>query len=194
MCKTLVKVLISLFFPSMSLSKPRGTPMEEGPSCSRKKRETCTHQRQEYIINVAAVIRQEMMDDFDSFNVAEKTARYLKLSVNTVRRWSKNVDHCERLIKEDWDREMKMDASETHPPIIINLAEDDVDEVLATPTIQQIPGQEAEYTRNCYALVKEYLAPSWTKVPFPYWFWRQENHKREPGSKKVPRSRRVSYD
>nr|CAD7432074.1 unnamed protein product [Timema monikensis] len=128
---------------SMSLSKPRETPMEEeGPSCSRKKRETCTHQKQEDIINVAAVIRQEMMDDFDSFNVAEKTASYLKLSVDTVRCWSKNFDHCERLIKEDWDREMKMDASETHPPIIINLAEDneedddeydDVDEVLANP-------------------------------------------------------------
>nr|CAD7460060.1 unnamed protein product [Timema tahoe] len=71
----------------MSLSKPRKTPMEEGPSCSRKKRETCTHQRQEDIINVAAVIRQEMMDDFDSINLAEKTARYLKLSVNTVRRY-----------------------------------------------------------------------------------------------------------
>nr|CAD7206065.1 unnamed protein product [Timema douglasi] len=74
----------------MSPSKPRGTPMKEGPSCSRKKRETCTHQRQEDIINVAAVIRQEMMDDFDSFNVAEKTARYLRLSVNTVRRSERN--------------------------------------------------------------------------------------------------------
>nr|CAD7418760.1 unnamed protein product [Timema cristinae] len=78
------------------------------------------------------------MDNFDSFNVAEKIARYLKLSVNTVRRWSKNVDHHERLIKEDWDKEVKMDASETHPTIIINLAEDDddkyddVDKVLAT--------------------------------------------------------------
>nr|CAD7194539.1 unnamed protein product [Timema douglasi] len=42
------------------------------------------------------------------------------------------------MIKKDWDREMKMDASETHPPIIINLAEednkyDDIEEVLATP-------------------------------------------------------------
>nr|CAD7414015.1 unnamed protein product [Timema cristinae] len=43
----------------------------------------------------------------------------------TPKSWSKNVDHCERLIKEDWDRDMKMDASETHPSIIINLAEDD---------------------------------------------------------------------
>nr|CAD7572012.1 unnamed protein product [Timema californicum] len=38
----------------------------------------------------------EMMDDFDSFNVAEKTARYLRLSVNTVRRYyNKKIHHVE---------------------------------------------------------------------------------------------------
>nr|CAD7410848.1 unnamed protein product [Timema poppensis] len=79
-----------------------------------------------------------MMDDFDSFNVAEKTARYLKLSVNTVRRWSKNVDHCKRLIKEDWDREVKMDPSETHPPIIISLAEDDEEDDDAYDDVEKV--------------------------------------------------------
>nr|CAD7402436.1 unnamed protein product [Timema cristinae] len=59
------------------------------------------------------------------------------LLMEASRSWSKNVDHCERLIREDWDIEMKMDASKTHPPITINLAEDDyeyddVEEVLAT--------------------------------------------------------------
>nr|CAD7269373.1 unnamed protein product [Timema shepardi] len=67
----------------MSLSKPRGTPMEGAKLFQEEERD---------IINVAAVTRQEMMDDFDSFNVAEKTARYLRLGVNTVRvnmcRWT----------------------------------------------------------------------------------------------------------
>nr|CAD7462579.1 unnamed protein product [Timema tahoe] len=57
--------------------------------------------------------------------------------------WSKHVDHCEKLIKENWDRDMKMDANDRHPPLIINLGDDDdehesnsgddAEEVLATP-------------------------------------------------------------
>nr|CAD7591697.1 unnamed protein product [Timema genevievae] len=109
--------------------------MEEGPSCSRKRGETCTHQRQEDIINVAAVTRQDDIGRHRFIQRGGKNGKILETH------WNKNVDQCERLIKEDWDREMKMDASETHPPIIINLAEDtdedndeyDEEEVLTTP-------------------------------------------------------------
>nr|CAD7450392.1 unnamed protein product [Timema bartmani] len=57
--------------------------------------------------------------------------------------WSKHVDHCEKLTKENWDREMKMDTNDRHPTLIINLCDDDdedesnsgddEEEVLATP-------------------------------------------------------------
>nr|CAD7444315.1 unnamed protein product [Timema bartmani] len=57
--------------------------------------------------------------------------------------WNKRVDHCEKLIKVNWDREMKMDANDRHPPLITNLGDnddedesnsgDDAEEVLATP-------------------------------------------------------------
>nr|CAD7448803.1 unnamed protein product [Timema bartmani] len=49
----------------------------------------------------------------------------------------------EKLIKENWDREMKMDANDRNPPLIINLGDDDdedesnsgddAEEILATP-------------------------------------------------------------
>nr|CAD7451551.1 unnamed protein product [Timema bartmani] len=49
--------------------------------------------------------------------------------------WGKNVDHTEKIINDDWAREMKMDASENQPFIIqIGNNEsdsDDDDEVLA---------------------------------------------------------------
>nr|CAD7567958.1 unnamed protein product [Timema californicum] len=44
----------------MSLSKPRITSKEEGPSCSRK-RETCTYQRQEDITNVAVLLNKKIV-------------------------------------------------------------------------------------------------------------------------------------
>nr|CAD7402457.1 unnamed protein product [Timema poppensis] len=57
--------------------------------------------------------------------------------------WSKHVDHCEKLTKENWDREMKMDVNDRHPSLIINLGNDyvedefnsggDAEEVIATP-------------------------------------------------------------
>nr|CAD7450771.1 unnamed protein product [Timema bartmani] len=57
--------------------------------------------------------------------------------------WNKHVDHCEKLIKENWDRDVKIDVNDIHSPLIINLGDkddedeansgDDVEEVLATP-------------------------------------------------------------
>nr|CAD7419201.1 unnamed protein product [Timema cristinae] len=48
--------------------------------------------------------------------------------------WSKNVDHTEKIINDDWAREMKMDASETQPFITQldnNESDSDEEEVLA---------------------------------------------------------------
>nr|CAD7615153.1 unnamed protein product [Timema genevievae] len=56
--------------------------------------------------------------------------------------WSKNVDHTEKIINDDWAREMKMDASENQP-FIIQIGDnesdsdddDDDEEVLAVPLL-----------------------------------------------------------
>nr|CAD7434138.1 unnamed protein product [Timema monikensis] len=60
----------------------------------------------------------------------------------TPESWSKNVDHTEKIINDDWAREMKMDASETQPFIIqLDNNESDSDdeeeeeEVLAIPLL-----------------------------------------------------------
>nr|CAD7450157.1 unnamed protein product [Timema bartmani] len=42
--------------------------------------------------------------------------------------WSKHVDHCEKLIKENWDREKNMDPNDRHPTLITNLGGDDDDD------------------------------------------------------------------
>nr|CAD7570600.1 unnamed protein product [Timema californicum] len=49
--------------------------------------------------------------------------------------WSKNVDHTEKIINDDWAREIKMDASETQPFIIQigNNESDEEEEVLVVP-------------------------------------------------------------
>nr|CAD7401485.1 unnamed protein product [Timema poppensis] len=51
----------------------------------------------------------------------------------TPKSWSKNVDHTEKIINDDWTREMKMDASETQSFIIQlgNNESDSEEEVLA---------------------------------------------------------------
>nr|CAD7415316.1 unnamed protein product [Timema poppensis] len=50
----------------------------------------------------------------------------------------KNVDHIEKIINDDWAREMKMDATETQPFIIQisnNESDSDDEEVLAVPLL-----------------------------------------------------------
>nr|CAD7450692.1 unnamed protein product [Timema bartmani] len=77
---------------------------------------------------------------------AKAVDEFTRDSIHQViyRIWSKHVDHCKKLIKEVWDREMKMDANNRHPSLIINLGDkdddedesnsgDDAEEILATP-------------------------------------------------------------
>nr|CAD7201456.1 unnamed protein product [Timema douglasi] len=66
-----------------------------------------------------------------------KRIRFLREYLQHI--WSKDVDHCERLIKEDWDRE-------TRPPIIINLAEDDVDQHLREGRVDKHLGKKSPWS------------------------------------------------
>nr|CAD7197316.1 unnamed protein product [Timema douglasi] len=133
----------------------------EEPSGSKSRREVCTHQRQEDKINLVEGLykkkREELINrqrDPPKFtpgflplksNIIKLASELLQISESSVRRWSKHVDHCVKLIQEDWEREMRMDVNDRHPPLIINLGDDnddnedesnssdDAEEVLATP-------------------------------------------------------------
>nr|CAD7266307.1 unnamed protein product [Timema shepardi] len=173
----------------MSLSKPNQQDRRpEEPNGSKSRREVCTHQRQEDIINLVEGLYQKQREELinrqrdpptcspgflplksDAIKLASEL---LQISESSVRHWSKHVDHCE----ETHSRRLGK-GDDRHPPLIINLGDDNDDnedesnssddaEVLATPLDDTFPFPPTSL-ESPHQFQHDYLRPHRLGIPEP---------------------------
>nr|CAD7589686.1 unnamed protein product [Timema genevievae] len=95
---------------------PRGTTGRAAPSMSHHRENPSLHEPPE----------GEPLHPPSTIHHRRASPSTIKLGhSHEITLWSKHVDHCKKLIKENWDREMKMDANDRHLPLIINLGDND---------------------------------------------------------------------